>query len=78
MILIQYDMKQCLGVPFEIQLKEAIRHNLHGKWFLSAKFQTELFCLKICFDLYQRPCSIGREWNFRPTGPYKNGPLIPD
>ena len=40
-----------LGVPFEIQLKEATRHNLRKNTFL-AEFQTELFRLKICFDLY--------------------------
>ena len=62
MILIQYDMKKgyrmiCLGVPFEIRPNEAISHNLREKLFLSDEFQTELFCLKICFDLYQQPCT---------------------
>ena len=43
MILIEYDMKTCLGVPFEIQPKEAIRHNLREKMFLADEFQSELF-----------------------------------
>ena len=51
MILIQYDLKKCPGVPFEIQPKEAIHHNLRGKLFLSAEFQTDLFSGLTCINV---------------------------